>query len=584
MLRPLRSLTLLAVCLSILLGGRAAAAPRELHLEMRSGGEFVGTVVSHDGEAFSLRRTGGGELRILWDDLTPASFVAARRSVTPQDAAIEFLGLARYAADHELRVPAEELLAAALRADKEIAGGVPGVQRAIATLRLAEVEELVSRGKDLIEDHEYLQALGRFRDAAKMDATHAWAVNGAGEACYHLRRLGDAREYVEQAIALDPACKDALFREAYLDLIELDFQGCLDGLDRLLELPPEEGRVATRAELARRVQEAEEKPASMEEAFEKWADSTLVEGNDLRPVIAGIVKGPGFETEFVAETEHYVVRTDVTQDYAELLASRLELIHKEYERQYSFSKTGKSKTRGKGLKFPVLVFKDRKGYVGWFTRVLRNPLMAKQTGGVYVPLVKHLVFFKNKKFEDTQLVAWHEAFHQYIDYYVAGAPHWFNEGQAEYFGASTLRKSGKTVDVGQTNSWRIGILERMLQNGRLPRTEELMQRTAQVFMGGVPKHDPRYSGKRLNSPVENYTASWALVHFLVDGQKRRHQKKLMRYFRELCDGVPHAEAFLTAFGRVKWDKFNEDFGSHCVWLVQRWRAEKKGTEVPDMPR
>ena len=35
----------------------------------------------------------------------------------------------------------------------------------------------------------------------------------------------------------------------------------------------------------------------------------LVQANDLRPVIAGVVKGPGFDPEYVAETTHYLVRT-----------------------------------------------------------------------------------------------------------------------------------------------------------------------------------------------------------------------------------------------------------------------------------
>jgi hypothetical protein len=275
--------------------------------------------------------------------------------------------------------------------------------------------------------------------------------------------------------------------------------------------------------------------------------------------------------------------TDVSQDYANLMAERLELIYAEYERQFSYSKTGERKTRGKKVVHPVLVFEKRQDYANWFTRVLRNPALAKQTGGVYVSLIKHLVFFKGKTFEDTQLVAWHEAFHQYLDHYIARAPHWFNEGQGEYFGASILPAGKKRVQVGQTNSWRIGLLSQMLRKKRIPAAEVLMQRDAATFMG-MKKRDPRYAGEVQNNPGENYAVSWALVHFLIEGQRGRHEKLLLKYFRELADGATHPNAFEKAFGKVKWPRFNAAFIEHVQWLSGRALAEQKGGEIPDMPR
>ncbi len=579
-----RTTLLPALLAAIFLWGLGASALAEdVTIKLDSGGEFTGSVTAEDADGFTLKRSGGGEFRLLWKDLDAPSWLAAQRSITPLDAGPKLFELAVYAGDHSLRLEAEQLLAAALRADPGLEPRAAPVQRQIDTLRVGEAQDLIERATAYIAEKNWLQALGRFRDALKLEPDSAEATNGVGEAYFYMRRLGDAREYVEMAIELDPACKDALFNEAYLDLLELDFQGCIEGLDRLLTLPPEEGQVATRAEFAKRLKEAEEKPATQQEAWERWADSTLIQGNDLRPIIKGIVNGPGWGTEFVAETDHYRVMTDISQEYAELMGERLELIYKEYDRQYSFSKTGKSKTRGKKLRFPVLVFKDRAGYVDWFTRVLRQPQLARQTGGVYVSLVKHLVFFENKTFEDTQLVAWHEAFHQYIDYFVAGAPHWFNEGQGEYFGASTLKKSGKSVKVGQTNPWRIGLVRKMLGNGRWPRAEDLMQRSARVFMGH-PSSDPRYGGKPPNSPGENYAASWTLVHFCIEGAKKRYAKSLLKYFKELSSGATHADAFQTAWGRVKWDKFNKQWRAHCQWLVTRAQAEAKGTEVPPMPK
>ncbi len=567
----------------VVLAASAAFAAGDITVRLSSGGEFDGRITAHDDDGFTLRRTAGGEFRLLWKDLDAESWVIAQRSLTDDGDAPAILALAERAAEAGLRPLAESLRTQAVRADSALTGKTLDLDRKIDGLRLGECEDLVERGKAYLREQNWYQALGRFRDAADLEPDHAWATNGVGEAYFHLRRLKEAREYVEKAIELDPACKDALFNEAYLDLQELDFQGCLEGLDRVLAVPPDEGKLGTREEFAKKVKEAGAGAGSPQEAWERWADPVLIQAGGLRPVIKGIVDGPGWKTEFAYESDHYRVMTDISQDYAELMAARLELIHEEYERQFSYQKTGEKKTRGKKLVHPVLVFEHRKDYVDWFTRVLRDPIGA-QTGGVYVSLVKHLVFFKGKTFEDTQLVAWHEAFHQFLDHYIDGAPHWFNEGQAEYFGASVLPEGRKRVRVGQTNAWRMGVLQQLLRQNRLPKTEDLMRRDAAMFMGRVPKQDPRYAGQVRNSPVENYAASWALIHFLIEGQRGRHERLLLNYFKALSDGMSHAESFDKAFAKVKWERFDEAYRAHCEWLLARAVAEKNGAEIPPIPK
>jgi tetratricopeptide (TPR) repeat protein len=560
----------------------AQAGPGDVDVRLTAGGEFRGSIVEHDAEGFTLKRSAGGQFRLLWKDLEPGSWVDARRSITDAGDGAALLMLAHRAADESLRPRAEDLRKAALRADGKL--DIVALDRKIDTLRLTECEDLVELGKQRLKQEDWFQALGRFRDALKLQPDHAWATNGVGEAFYNLRRLREARENIERAIELDPTCKDAVFNEAYLDLLELDFQGCLDGLDRVLALPPDPGKVATQPEFAKRYKEAGEDAPPQAEAWAAWVDMVLLQAGQLRPIIQGVVGGPGWAKEYVAVTDHYRVMTDVSQEYADLMAERLELIYAEYDRQFSYSKTGERKTRGKKLVFPVLVFEKREDYVKWFTRVLKSPQLAKQTGGVYVSMVKHLVFFKGKTFDDTQLVAWHEAFHQYLDHYIARAPHWFNEGQGEYFGASVLPEGKKRVLVGQSNSWRLGALAGMLRSGRLPAAEVLIQRPANVFMGMGPKRDPRYGGKKANGPGENYAASWALVHFFIEGQRGRHEKSFLNYFRALSDGMNHANAFEKAFKNVKWERFNDAWIAHCKWLIARAIAERDGKDVPDMPR
>ncbi len=579
-MRPLLSFALLVV-LTFAAPAPVAAGRADVTIRLVKGGEFEGSIVAHDDDGFTLRRTLGGQFRLLWKDLEPASWIAARRSITDPADGPALLALAERAADERLRSLAEDLRAAARRSDAGI--DVAGLDERIDALRLAECDDLMALANAHIAEGDYFQALGRFRDAQKLVPDSAAATNGIGEAYYHLRRLREAREFVERAIELDATCKDAVFNEAYLDLMELDFEGCLAGLERVLKIPVDEGKVATRQEFQKKYKEAGQKAPPPKKAWKAWVDTVLVQAADLRPIIAGVVGGPGWKQEFVSTTEHYSVKTDISAEYAELMAERLELIHAEYERQFSYKKTGERKTRGKKLVFPVLVFAKRQDYASWFTRVLRNPSLAKRTGGVYVSLVKHLVFFKGKTFNDTQLVAWHEAFHQYLDHYIEGAPHWFNEGQAEYFGASVLPEGRKRVRVGQTNPWRIGQLAQMVRKKRMPRVEVLMQRDAATFMG-MKKREPRYAGEVQNNPGENYAASWALVHFLIEGRRGRYEKLLLNYFRALTDGVTHAVAFDRAFGKVKWDRFNTEFAAHVNWLIARAQAEKGGNDIPPMPR
>ena len=92
------------------------------------------------------------------------------------------------------------------------------------------------------------------------------------------------------------------------------------------------------------------------------------------------------------------------------------------------------------------------------------------------------------------------------------------------------------------------------------------------------------SAMKPTTPGENYAASWALLHFLLEGKRGRYEKKLLDFFRELSDAAKHADAFDKAFGKVKWERFNEEWIAHCKWLVERARAERDGGEVPDMPR
>ena len=566
---------------ALLASAGPASAAEALQLELTNGSRIEGRIVSSDEATLLLRLTAGAEMRIAWKDLGTASWLAAKRSIVDSKDGPALLALAEFAARNSMRGDAETLVSQAVRADSSLAAPAAALAPRLAELRKLEAVALFDRGQGFLEKKDWYQALGRFQEAAKLEPTYARAVNGIGEAYFYMRRLKESRRCVDEAIRLDPACKDALFNRAYLSLLELDFKTFLAGLEEVIALPPDAGKFGTRAEVFAAAKKAGiEKP---DEAWKKLADQPLIQAKDLRPIMREIVKGPGFAQDFAATTEHYDLHTNVSQEYADTIAARMELIYAEYDRRYGYEKTGEEKTRGRKLRFPVIVFENREEYVAWFVRVLGNPALAGATGGVYVDLVKHLVFFKNQSFEDTQLVAWHEGFHQYLDYYVGDVPLWFNEGQAEYYGASRLDKSGKKLLVGQSNLWRIPPLDAMLKGNRLQPAQWLMRCSRGDFMRLAPKK-PGETGGPVWTAGDNYAASWALVHFCLEGERRRWAPSLLTYFKALCDGVSEEAAFQKAFGRVDWNAFNASFREHCEWLVKRALAERGGAEVPPMPK
>jgi tetratricopeptide (TPR) repeat protein len=577
--RLLRRLVVMAVLAAV-----AFAAPLRaddaLDLKVRTGAAFSGRVVGSDESFLRLKGADGAEIRLAWKDLDERSWLAAKRAVTPQDDAKGLLVLGKFAAEKGFRLDAEALLDRVRKLDATLAPDCDALRPRIAALRAVDAQALFDKGQAEIKRERYQHALGRFREARDLSPRDARFVTAVGEAQYYLRRLKESRASMLEALALDPVQKDALIDLAQLDLLELDFAASLKGVEKLLLLPVAEGKVATREEVLAKAKET--KATDLQEAFEKLADIPLLQAKDLAPVLRGVVAGPGFATEFRAQTDHYDVRTGVSQEVADLLAGRLELIWAEYDRRFGYGKTGETKSRGKGVRFPVLVFADRKGYVEWFGRVLSDPQFGAMTGGVYVPLVKHLVFFQYEKFEDTQLVAWHEGFHQYLDYFVANAPHWFNEGSAEYFGGSVLPPGKKRVEVGQTNRWRAPPLAQIVAQKRIPDARWFMQTSAATYMRLKP--EPEQGKNGATTVGDHYALGWALVHFLQEGQGGKWSAKYVDYFKTLCDGVSHAEAFDEIWGKTNWPKFQAAWEAHCAWLAARADAEANGKPVPPMPK
>jgi tetratricopeptide (TPR) repeat protein len=129
-------------------------------------------------------------------------------------------------------------------------------------------------------------------------------------------------------------------------------------------------------------------------------------------------------------------------------------------------------------------------------------------------------------------------FHEYIHLLVKNnvspnAPAWVNEGLAEFYSTLEITKDGKSADIGR----HIGDHVYYLRQQKL-----LPLRT----LFAVDHSSPHYNEQSKRGVF--YAQSWALVHYLMLGNKGQRQPQLNRYLDLVGRGASQQESFQTAFG------------------------------------
>jgi tetratricopeptide (TPR) repeat protein len=129
-------------------------------------------------------------------------------------------------------------------------------------------------------------------------------------------------------------------------------------------------------------------------------------------------------------------------------------------------------------------------------------------------------------------------FHEYVHLLVKNnvspnAPAWVNEGLAEFYSTLEITKDGKAADIGRPISDHIYYLR---QQKLLP------LRT----LFAVDHSSPHYNEQSKRGVF--YAQSWALVHYLMLGNKGQRQPQLNRYLALVGGGASQQDSFQTAFG------------------------------------
>lgn len=127
-------------------------------------------------------------------------------------------------------------------------------------------------------------------------------------------------------------------------------------------------------------------------------------------------------------------------------------------------------------------------------------------------------------------VIFHEYTHLLVDNTIGNAPPWFNEGLAEYYSTFKISDDRKIV-LGNPIASHVFLL----------RDKMLPLRT--LFQ---VNHKSSYYNERDKQSIF-YAQSWALLHYLVLGNKGQRTDQIGAFIKFLDAGVPMEEAFQNAF-------------------------------------
>jgi hypothetical protein len=128
-------------------------------------------------------------------------------------------------------------------------------------------------------------------------------------------------------------------------------------------------------------------------------------------------------------------------------------------------------------------------------------------------------------------------FHEYVHLLVnntmgRNVPIWFNEGLAEFYSTFRMEEGNRKVILGD-----------VVSNHVLYLREQKMIPLRVLF--SVEHDSPQYNETSKRGVF--YAESWALMHYLIEGNKGQRKEQLGRFISLLTANVPPEKAFQQAF-------------------------------------
>jgi hypothetical protein len=258
----------------------------------------------------------------------------------------------------------------------------------------------------------------------------------------------------------------------------------------------------------------------------------------VRRILRRITEGPPWSRDktFVKETAHYIVKSDISEKAVAFYAQHLEAIYGMYRKQFGYKAEQKHKAR-------AYVFETREGYMTYAE--LSTHHRPESTLGYYHPHYRELLIFEGLDREKTLRVLYHEGFHQFLHQLIEKPPYWFNEGVAEFFGATRLVQEGRLRNV-----------KALLDTNYLKRFKDLLRSASRKSF---------YSGH----VGANYAQAWSVIHFFFHYQGGKYAPFIRDYYKVLRDGGTAEEAYETAFKRA-----------NLSIMEREWKAYVRALEPP----
>ncbi len=239
------------------------------------------------------------------------------------------------------------------------------------------------------------------------------------------------------------------------------------------------------------------------------------------------------------------------------MATMLDLVRKAFATYFPGSKAGEVVSR-------VYVFADKAAFDAFAKKT--GGATSEKAFGYYDPDFKVIAIHEagGDKVGSLGKDAWdtllHEAVHQFIDMNVLGAPRWFHEGMAEYFGPSTITVARKKKVL------QFGI------NPRLVDMDYILNPKKYAEPEKAPKPKPLERLLTGAAPWEgseaDYAQAWSVIHYLAQGVKGG-DKIIANLWKELQKGAKPGEAAKKAFKKVKWAKLEAGWRDYVTKLAEQ---------------
>ncbi len=386
-----------------------------------------------------------------------------------------------------------------------------------------------------VDDEVFEASLAALRAMAKGRERFAGPWLAIAEALVFDGRDDLVLEALDKAIEVEPCFHEALAARAAISVERRDLDPARKDLDAALAVWPDSGTaIRTRGYLHVGEKKYTEAIDDFELALtidpsDALAKSYLKAARHLR---AGPWPEGSGRKEYKKETEHYIVRTDISQKKAELYATRLEKARAIFEK-------GVPPPQGPAKKAVVLIFDSEEAYHTYAE--LTGDDRAESTLGYYSPFYEQLFLFEGAT-DVTGLTTlhtlYHEGFHQYLDPIVSEPPTWVDEGLADYYAGKVLEAElGGKNDPDLTQM--VSEIKAAIGAGWESDFEATMAMSQAEFYD-----DDAYT---------RYAQAWAMCVWFQEVAGDEERAAFARYFASLREGNDYEEAFQVAFGDLDLD-------------------------------